>query len=443
MFGFLRPSCQTTAYRQAYARCCQYQRHNYGLLSLPFLSYEAVLLYLIGIDSGEFPAPEADAPTCCRLRSKTGLGRITEAPLGEFAASLGLLLASIKLEDDRRDGSGWLRVAASWILSRRLLSAASYFETLDADFRVTVREYINEHLELEQTNHPIKIGDYSTPTGNAFGYTFGLLSKLDSMSQHRAALLAVGEQVGRAIIAFDCAVDWERDRKRGEFNPLPDTAAVAESLRYCSARLRTAAQICRFNFGHYTRSESVLMSVNGRIESRLETTHSLCQNTSPRRQLASPGSVYTFMDLGLLGVIDGCCEVVACCEVGSCCEVGAAGGEAGCALVECCSVGHCPCPCDPVCGDPFCWLCDPQRRKKSGKVDNKAHNATADARDITFELEVGMWGVARSPLRPAGQAVFDGRYVEVTTDGDYVEAGTQVEIVDISATRTIVHAVES
>ena len=91
MFGFLRPSCQSTAYRQAYARCCQYQRHHYGVLSLPLLSYEATLLYVLAGDSGTFPRPDSDAPTCCRLRSKAGLRRLPEAPLGQFCASLGLL----------------------------------------------------------------------------------------------------------------------------------------------------------------------------------------------------------------------------------------------------------------------------------------------------------------------------------------------------------------
>lgn len=175
MFGFLRPSCQSTAYRQAYARCCQYQRHHYGLLALPFLSYEAVLLYLLGIDSGSFPSPDADAPTCCRLRSRVGLGQMNEAPLGEFCASLGLLLAAIKLEDDARDGARPMSSVANWMLRRRFAAAQSYFETLDPQFAVTVQQHIADHLDLERPESEQTIADYSTPTANAFGHVFGLL----------------------------------------------------------------------------------------------------------------------------------------------------------------------------------------------------------------------------------------------------------------------------
>ena len=50
MFGFLNPRPHSWAYRRAYARLCQHQRRAYGLLSLPFHSYEAVFLYQCALE---------------------------------------------------------------------------------------------------------------------------------------------------------------------------------------------------------------------------------------------------------------------------------------------------------------------------------------------------------------------------------------------------------
>ena len=41
-----------------------------------------------------------------------------------------------------------------------------------------------------------------------------------------------------------------------------------------------------------------------------------------------------------------------------------------------------------------------------------------------WQAAVGDWGVAESPLRPAGKAIFGEEYLDVVTDGSYVERGT-------------------
>jgi len=53
----------------------------------------------------------------------------------------------------------------------------------------------------------------------------------------------------------------------------------------------------------------------------------------------------------------------------------------------------------------------------------------------------GTRGVAASPLRPAGTAVFDGRRVSVVTTGDMVEPDEQVEVVQVDGTRIVVRPV--
>ena len=57
-------------------------------------------------------------------------------------------------------------------------------------------------------------------------------------------------------------------------------------------------------------------------------------------------------------------------------------------------------------------------------------------------VDVGDWGVAVSPFRPAGKARFGDRYLDVLTDGDFVERGRQVRIIELQGNRVVVRDVE-
>jgi membrane-bound serine protease (ClpP class) len=59
-----------------------------------------------------------------------------------------------------------------------------------------------------------------------------------------------------------------------------------------------------------------------------------------------------------------------------------------------------------------------------------------------FQAGVGDWGVAESPLRPAGKAIFGDEYLDVVTDGSYVDRGRQVRIIQISGNRIVVREIE-
>lgn len=59
---------------------------------------------------------------------------------------------------------------------------------------------------------------------------------------------------------------------------------------------------------------------------------------------------------------------------------------------------------------------------------------SADA-EAVGSLAVGDLGEARSPLRPAGTALFDGNLVDVYTSGDFVEPGAPVRVVSVEGHR--------
>lgn len=57
-------------------------------------------------------------------------------------------------------------------------------------------------------------------------------------------------------------------------------------------------------------------------------------------------------------------------------------------------------------------------------------------------VQIGDWGVAESPLRPAGRVRFQDEYVDVVSDGAFIPEGHQVRVINISGNRVQVREVE-
>ena len=55
---------------------------------------------------------------------------------------------------------------------------------------------------------------------------------------------------------------------------------------------------------------------------------------------------------------------------------------------------------------------------------------------------MGDWGVADSPLRPAGKARIGDSFVDVIADGAFIDKGANVRIVKIEGNRVVVREVE-
>ncbi len=268
MFGLMNPGRQDIVFRRAYARCCQYQRRTYGLTSLGFLSYESVLLYLFALDAGKLTNADLPAYTCCRLRSLPPRTPPAQREVALFSASLGLLLAHVKVTDDIRDRGSLGARLFRWALRRRFRTAFDYFERLDGQFARRVEQFIIGHLALEKAGPELPLEDYVRPTAEAFGYVFGLMARLPGLESRHELLTRLGEHVGAAIIAFDCAADWHKDRRRGEFNPLLDgDESVQAALVSCRERLARAALECRLAFGAGSHTARALAGVCARIPS--------------------------------------------------------------------------------------------------------------------------------------------------------------------------------
>jgi membrane-bound serine protease (ClpP class) len=94
------------------------------------------------------------------------------------------------------------------------------------------------------------------------------------------------------------------------------------------------------------------------------------------------------------------------------------------------------------------WMGDIPVLNKLALSPPTSDDETAIAKDAKQPIAtagpvgVGDWGVAESPLRPAGRAKFGPAFVDVVADGSYVAAGEQIRVISIEGNRVVVRPVE-
>jgi membrane-bound serine protease (ClpP class) len=80
----------------------------------------------------------------------------------------------------------------------------------------------------------------------------------------------------------------------------------------------------------------------------------------------------------------------------------------------------------------------------SAREDKEAGEKEGPPSETSTRMKVGVgdWGVAESPLRPAGKAIFGDEYVDVITDGSFVDAGSQVRVIRITGNHIVVREID-
>lgn len=265
MFGFLNPGKHETRYRRAYCRCCHHLSLHYGIPAIPFHSFESVFLFLYALDCGAIDESALPRKPVCRLRPSRKILRDMDAGIGEFTASLSLVLASVKLQDDIKDDKSLKARCLNRFLQKRIRKAYEYFCSLDSQFLDKINQMIEDHHRTEAAHEAVALHDYVKPTSEAFGYTFGLLAKSSTMRGHAGTLIALGKQIGAAVICYDCAADWNRDKRKGLFNPVSTATAAVEAVATCQAYLWRAVQLCRSTFGNEGLTGRSLGAVHDRV----------------------------------------------------------------------------------------------------------------------------------------------------------------------------------
>ncbi len=430
MFGFLAPQRRIPKWRQSYARICQFQRRLYGLTSLPFLSYEATFLYRLAVDFQLLPELPQSAVQCCRLKRLRDAEGAVDFQAASFAATFGVVLAGIKLQDDVQDSGRWFNRLLLAKYQRHIRDAHRYMARTVPGLEGNIVSALKQHAEMESSISARKMthsmSEYSQPTANGFGSMFEAFATLlkpgdcETIGRFRD----IGECVGRAIISWDCAVDFEQDRIKGQFNPLESQADVSSAFEFALLQMSQIA----WQIPEDSIDTDVLVEVADRIRCRRKQPVA----SQPMRRLERWGLIrekrYAYAKC------DGCEGL---CLIGECCECAGGAGEA----MSCCATsevgtGLCafgegtPCCCDAICICPDCAGCGSKDKKKI--VSESATTATVEPHE--YSKYDGQHGVAESSLNPSGFVTFDGERVPGRSQsGEFIEAGTPVTAVSTNA----------
>jgi hypothetical protein len=95
---------------------------------------------------------------------------------------MGVLLVSVKLEDDLRDDGSWMAWLASRVLTRPIEAAKTTLTTMDSTFLDRATRYIGDHVEMERSGgRRLSLAEFVLPSANAFADMFQTPCRLGSL----------------------------------------------------------------------------------------------------------------------------------------------------------------------------------------------------------------------------------------------------------------------
>ena len=220
---------------------------------------------------------------------------------------------------------------------------------------------------------------------------------------------SLGQRLGPAIIAWDCAVDFQKDIVKGEYNPLTDEVDVRRSFDYCLLQLAEIGWL----LPEGSTSAAVIASVSDRVRIRRNSNIEHPVKTFERWGfLRQKGRAYA--------KCDGC---DALCMAGDCCECLGGGAEAAGGCAECGSATSCGCPC--LDGFFCCTDCGP-----CGQAQKSTQPTNASDQPSAFAGFHGKEGFIDAPLNPGGFVQIDGeRVLAKSASGNTIESGTRCKVV--------------
>jgi hypothetical protein len=257
MFGLMKPQVPHLSYRSAYARCCQFQRRAYGIVSLPILSYDAVFLYLCCMDAGLVPESLIKAQVCCRLRSDPRLLTAPDAKIGRFCGAISVLLADTKLQDDARDKGSIFARLGRLVLRNSARRAISFMSHLHPGFSALLSEWSATQVAIEADRARLTLGEFVGPTAHAVASVAVMMPESSTRPGLSDFLWSIGGNLGAATVAVDCALDWKDDLRTGNCNPVRDESGAGNAAMLGLDHLHRVVEACETCFGYSSRSAIV------------------------------------------------------------------------------------------------------------------------------------------------------------------------------------------
>lgn len=224
MFGYIRPYVADLAeeerirYRAVYCGLCRALNEKYGLAGRIGLNYDMTFLILL-LSSLYEPEEKVKEVICPPHPLKKHREIITEYT--DYAADMTVALAYFKALDDWEDERKQSGRIYSGLLKKHYQAVKQRWPMQCRDIE-TCLSVIHEIEQIDQAQ-PEQAAEYS---GRMLGSIFAV--KNDYFQSQMGWL---GHSLGKFIYMMDAAVDYDRDLKKGCFNPLPGMNVKPENAR--------------------------------------------------------------------------------------------------------------------------------------------------------------------------------------------------------------------
>lgn len=224
MFGYVKINKMDLTFREYehyrgyYCGLCKCLKDNHGEISRLSLNYDITFLVLI-LTSVYRPKSNIIEEGCITNPFKKKKKIINE--ITEYAASMNVLLAYYKLEDNLKDDNKLKDKVAYTMYKGKLKSAYEKYPKK--------AEFIKEQLEILYNLEKAKNTNIDL-VSNTFGK---LMSEIFAYKQdeNENELRRIGFNIGKYIYLLDAYEDLDKDYNNGSYNPFIDYIDKKEELK--------------------------------------------------------------------------------------------------------------------------------------------------------------------------------------------------------------------
>lgn len=224
MFGYVRINKMDLTFREYehykayYCGLCKYLKRNHTELSRMTINYDITFLIVL-LSSIYQPSAQVFHEKCIVDPVKKKKHIINE--ITEYAASMNILLAYYKLEDDVND-EGDIKSRLVRRAYRKSFKTAYDKYPQKADF---IKACLGELMSLEE--------DQSTSIDQTSNCFARLLEEIFDYKddEYRDRLRKVGFNIGKYIYIMDAYEDLDEDLEKGRYNPFTDYKDDREALK--------------------------------------------------------------------------------------------------------------------------------------------------------------------------------------------------------------------
>ena len=238
MFGYILANPQYMnddeyqRYRSAYCGLCRTLGRRHGQLSRLSLTYDMTFLLLF---LGALYEPKEERSTFrCFMHPKDKRTAMT-TKFTEYGADMNILLAYLNCLDDWQDDKSLVALLESAVFRGSYKEAVSRYPRQAQ----AVTDALVRLSEIE------KRGEYDLDAGaNCFGELLGELFVYDEGDYWASRLRQFGWSLGKFIYFYDACMDYEKDMKKGNYNPLIGNIPEPFSVEYCRQMLTMLISQC-------------------------------------------------------------------------------------------------------------------------------------------------------------------------------------------------------